>query len=150
MNWDEVYAEHHAALLRRTAARCGNLQAAADIVADVWAKAWQRRESYNPARGSVEAWLNAICRSTIADHYRAQRVKHTALQGEPAAPTESETPDLARAIDALPAHYAAAVRAVYLDDRSFPEAAKAMGCSVGATHKWCVAGVKRLRQMLAA
>jgi DNA-directed RNA polymerase specialized sigma24 family protein len=59
-------------------------------------------------------------------------------------------PELAVAIDALPAHWAAAVRAVYLEDRSFTEAAKVLGCSVGSAFNWARDGMKQLRRVLLA
>ena len=153
IDFDEAHAEHNAALLRMTAARCGDLQAAADIVADVWAKAWQRRATFDPARGSVGAWLYVICRSATAEYYRRVCVKLSALseRDEPtSSPDIGRSSDLAEALDLLPDDWAAAVRAVYLHDRSYPEAAKALNCSVGVTHKRCVAGIKRLKELLAA
>lgn len=151
MNWnfDEAFSAHNSRLLALTARKVGDLQTAADIVATVWAKAWERRASYDPTRGTVGAWLNSIRRSAIADHYRAKR-ETLPLVAEPAAPAEFDRPDLARALESLPEPWADAVRAVYLEDRSFPAAAEALGVSVSTAHKRTLLGLHRLRRILAA
>ena len=151
MNWnfDESFAEHNSRLLALTARKVGDLQTAADIVATVWAKAWERRASYDPTRGTVGAWLNCIRRSAIVDHYRAT-CETLPLVVEPAAPAERDRSDLARALDRLPEPWADAVKAVYLEDRSFPSAAVALGVSVGTAYKRTMLGLQRLRRILAA
>ena len=117
-----------------------------------WAKAWQRRSTYDPARGTVGAWLNCICRSAMADYWRTNRITLLTLQesDEPEALTEDERPDLAEALGGLPDDLAAAVRAVYLEDRTFADAAKSLGLSIGCVHKRTSLGIKRLRKILAA
>ena len=58
--------------------------------------------------------------------------------------------DLLKNIDALPPYLAAAVRLAYIDDRSFPQTAKALGCSIHIAHKRTLLGVQRLRRRKAA
>lgn len=150
MNFDEAYNLHSAELLRYAESRCHDLQAAADIVAETYAKAWKYRANYDAAKGTVKTWLYCICKRVMIDHYRAQPVTLT-LQDhdEPAAPAPSNA-DLEHAIDALPEDQGAAIRAVYYDGRTFPEAAELLGCAVGTVHNRCVAGLKQLRRILAA
>src|SRR5262249_9768672 len=52
------------------------------------------------------------------------------------------------AIDSLPAHYAQAVRSVYLEGRSVREAAEAMDRSERAVHGLCRQGLRGLRDHL--
>jgi len=144
IDFKEIYAEHHAALLRTTTRRCGDLQTAADVCSEAWAKAWRCRASYDPARGTVGAWLNCICRTTMIDHYGRQCVKLLTLVDEPEAPDDPL--DLAAAIGKLPDPWADAIRAVYLEDRSFSAAAKAMT----TLHYRAQKGLQRLRKILAA
>lgn len=55
---------------------------------------------------------------------------------------------LTAAIDALPAELRPAVRVVYVEDRTFIDAAKVLGCSVGTAHNRCVRGLKQLRRIM--
>ena len=150
MNWDfdEAFAQHHGRLLATTARKVGDLQTAADIMAAVWAKAWERRSTFDPARGTVGAWLNCIRRSAIADHYRAKRVT-LPLVTEPAAPSE-DRPDLETAIGKLPGPWSKAVRLIYLEDHTFTSAAKVLGVSTSTAHQRALLGIQRLRRMLLA
>lgn len=150
IDFDATYAEHASRLLAATVKQLdGDLQTAADIMANVWAKAWERRSTFDPARGSVGAWLNCIRRSAIVDHYRTKR-ETMPLVAEPAAQTPKTFDGVVEAIDKLPEPWAVAIRLVYLDDRSFPSAAEALGVSVGCVHRRAVLGLQRLRTILAA
>jgi len=150
MNWnfDEAFSAHHSRLLALTAGKVGDLQVAADVMAAVWAKAWERRSTFDPARGSVGAWLNCIRRSAVVDHYRAKR-ETLPLAAEPAAP-DDDRPDLETAIGKLPEPWAEAVRLIYLEEKTFPEAAKALGLSIGCIHNRTKLGLNRLRRIMAA
>jgi RNA polymerase sigma factor (sigma-70 family) len=46
-----------------------------DIVSDVYVNAWNRIESYDPARGDLLAWLLTMCRSRAIDAMREQRTR---------------------------------------------------------------------------
>lgn len=148
MNFDEAYNHHSAELLRFAESRCNDLQTAADIVAETFGKAWKYRANYDPAKGTVRTWLYTICKRVIVDHYRAQRV--TLPLQDVAAPAPKSDADLAAAIETLPEPWADAIKAVYFDNRTFPEAAELLGCAVGTAHNRCVAGIKQLRRILAA
>lgn len=53
--------------------RVGDAASADDAVSRVFEKALDRLPSYDPARGAVDAWLFAIARSVVADHFRGAR-----------------------------------------------------------------------------
>jgi len=67
---------HHADYLVECARRllAGGFEAA-DIVQDVFMAAWQRADDYDPARGTVRAWLVAMTRSRALDALRARQAK---------------------------------------------------------------------------
>jgi len=155
LDFDAAYAEHHADLLRLTTARCGDVQTAADIVAETWAKAWRRRASYDPARGTAGAWLYRICTRTSQNYFRGKRVKLVSLywSDEPAAPADDLTDDqsdVTNALNKLPEPWADAIRALYLEDRTLPQAAEVLGCSPGTVYNRAKQGLQRLRKILAA
>jgi RNA polymerase sigma-70 factor, ECF subfamily len=47
--------------------------AAEDLTAAVFEKAWRGRDSYRRERGAMSTWMLAIARRAAVDHYRAQR-----------------------------------------------------------------------------
>lgn len=152
IDFDEAYAEHHAALLRTTTRRCnGDLQTAADICSEAWAKAWRLRESYDPARGNVRQWLHRICRSVTIDHFRRERLRlFPRLDCDPPDDDPPDPPDVASALDALPADLAGVVRVVYLEGRPLREAAGVLHRSRTTVQNDVREGLAKLRKILAA
>lgn len=53
--------------------RVGDPAAADDVASRVFEKALDRWETFDPARGEADAWLFAIARSAVQDHFRARR-----------------------------------------------------------------------------
>ena len=76
---DDVYA-YVATLLR-------DRFAAEDVTALAFERAYRRRGSFKPARGSARAWLFGIARNAALDELR-RRGRTTALDAEPPAPEE--------------------------------------------------------------
>lgn len=60
-----------------------------------------------------------------------------------------ELAELVERVDALPAHLALAVRAVYLDDQTIIDAAEALGVPYKTLHYGVAKGLKLLRQTAA-
>jgi RNA polymerase sigma-70 factor (ECF subfamily) len=54
----------------------GNEADAADITQAVFVSAWRGRAGFDPERGALPAWLIAITRRRIADHW-ADRARHS-------------------------------------------------------------------------
>lgn len=52
--------------------RVSDQQTAEDLTSQVFLKAWEKLAQYQP-RGSFMAWLYAIARNTVIDHYRMRR-----------------------------------------------------------------------------
>lgn len=63
-----------------------NPQDAEDILSDVYLKVWQEPQRYDPARGSVLAWLLIMCRSRALDGLRKHKYA-------PCVPLDSEVDD---------------------------------------------------------
>ena len=56
--------------------------AAEDVAAQAYERAYRRRRSYRPSKGSADAWLFGIARNAALDELRRRR-RHAALQVEP-------------------------------------------------------------------
>ncbi len=72
---------------------------AEEVVQETFLTLWNRAELFNPAAGSLPAWLHAIGRNRAVDRLRAagRRPRLVAVTS-PSAPDESETQGLERAI----------------------------------------------------
>ncbi len=57
--------------------------AAEDVTAQAFERAYRRRKSFNPKRGTRRAWLFGIARNAALDELRRRR-RHTELVAEPA------------------------------------------------------------------
>jgi RNA polymerase sigma-70 factor, ECF subfamily len=69
-----VYA-YVASLLRDRAA-------AEDVTSQAFERAYRKRRSYRPGRGSMDAWLFGIARNAALDELRRRR-RHAGFQGDP-------------------------------------------------------------------
>ncbi|WJV46607.1 RNA polymerase sigma factor [Streptomyces flavofungini] len=45
-------------------------QAADDLLAELWLRAYEARRGFDPARGSVRAWLFGVARNVLSAHWR--------------------------------------------------------------------------------
>jgi RNA polymerase sigma-70 factor (ECF subfamily) len=78
----ERWAGDHVEILYRLAFRLlGNAHDAEDVLQDTFRSAWTSRHLYDESR-SERAWLIAILRRRVADHWRRQRDKEVSLGGE--------------------------------------------------------------------
>ena len=81
---DDVYAYVTGLLRDRSAAE--------DVTAAAFERAYRRAASFNPARGTMRAWLFGIARNAALDELR-RRKRHVEMTDEPAAeaaPPEEE------------------------------------------------------------
>jgi RNA polymerase sigma-70 factor, ECF subfamily len=71
--------------------------AAEDVTAQAFERAYRKRRSYRPAKGSMDAWLFGIARNAALDELR-RRKRHAVLQGDPedaASPSPEDQAELA-------------------------------------------------------
>ena len=84
-----VYA-YVASLLRDSSA-------AEEVTAQAFERAYRRRRTFRPARGSADAWLFGIARNAALDELRRLK-RHAALDVEPAAEEQPEASLLRAAV----------------------------------------------------
>jgi len=68
-----LYERHGRALLRFSAAMCRSRQAAEDMVHDTFVELMREPANFDPAQGSVFAYLCGVLRHRISHHYRQQK-----------------------------------------------------------------------------
>ena len=129
----------------------GNDDDAQDLVQEAFMRAYRSRERYDPSR-PFESWLFKIMQNIFLDAVR--RKEHEArvsldspapgaasgwdellpgADADPADEAASRERDalLQRALDALPIHYRSAVALCDVEEMSYEEIARVMGCPVG-------------------
>ena len=80
----EVARRHEVAVHSFLARRAGP-QVAADLLGEVWVRAFAWRGGYDPAYPDARPWLFGIARNVLRSHWRAGRAaEHPAATGDPA------------------------------------------------------------------
>ena len=127
-NRDDVHA-YVAGLLR-------NRAAAEDVTAQAFERAYRRRRSFDPKRGTHRAWLFAIARNAALDELRRRR-RHATLLADPAddaAPPPEQGAEIAvrraalrSAIDSLAPRERELVALKFFAGLTNPEIARVIG-----------------------
>lgn len=83
--------------------KLGDHRDAEDVTQQVFVKAWQGREKFDPDRGSLAAWLVGIARHAAADVIDrrmrdARLAERAAILSDPAAPHRSEADSVTDAL----------------------------------------------------
>jgi RNA polymerase sigma factor (sigma-70 family) len=138
--FERCFREHYARLLAFTMRRVSGQEAAEEVVADIYAVAWRRRDRIPD---SPLPWLYAIATNVIADQYRSTRRRHDLdrrLAHEARAEATGSDPAESLALrDAFAVAFARltgseqeVLRLVAWDGLGVGEAAQVLGCSEGA------------------
>ncbi len=117
-----------------------------DVVQDALARAWSRRSTYDPARGTPAAWLLAI----TADQARRTRTRRRMRVGAPGGSvTDADRDlDLEVALTRLSDRQRLAVDCVYFVGLSVAETAAVMRCAEGTVKSTLSDARSRLRTLL--
>lgn len=154
--WLPLVSGYH---LRRTRSR----ELAFDLTAETFAAIVAEIRRFDPERGAPARWLFEIAEHKLLDSRRRARVESSARSRLRLEPIELEDRDLERVeelasltnagqldrlLAGLPAPQRDAVRARVLDERSYPEIADDMACSVAVVRQRVHRGLSRLRERL--
>lgn len=131
-----------------------------EVIAESVAKAWRRRDTYNPEKASLKTWVAQIARNTLLDFLR--RTKGTGNDSAPGAPVDegrcgepadsgiigSETLErIQGAIDSLPESYSQVIT-LLSEGKGCAEIAEILGCSQNAAAIRCTRARKALMKKL--
>ncbi len=162
-----LYRLHKDAVYRFALLRTGSAAHAADVAQETFLHLMTRPEQYDPARGSIAAWLCGVARN-LARRETASREDATdpddLAADAPAAPElvdadcpaerllASETAEQVRAaLAAVAPHYRDVLILCELSDLSYAEAAQVCGIDIGTVRSRLSRGraqlAKRLSQM---
>lgn len=138
------YRRHAEAILLYLRSRTGDMEAAADLTADVFAAAFASRRRYRPREEPARAWLFGIANNLLAMRRRTQRRSIAARKRLGLPRIEFHDEDLDRAetlvsialrgdvatalVDDLPSVQRDAVIARIIDEREYGDIAREQGC----------------------
>jgi len=157
-----LYRAHGDTIYRFAWALTGSESLAADVLQDTFLGVMQQRLGFDPARGSVAAYLCGMAR-----HIAWKRLGHReqptgdaelladanadpALSAWEALARSQQLDHLYAAIRRLPPHYRDALVLVDLQEWSYAEAAAAMGVDLGTVRSRLARARQRLAQWLGA
>ena len=135
--FEELYRETRDALYAYVAGLLRDRQAAEDVTAQAFERAYRRRRSFNPRRGTRRAWLFGIARNAAIDELR-RRSRQAELVADPAdesAPPEQGAEEafqraaLRSAIASLTARERELVALKFFAGLTNPELASVIGVS---------------------
>ena len=151
----ELYDRFAAQMLGLATRILGNRRDGEDLVHDVFLEAWQRARSYDPARGSVRAWLLLRVRSRAIDRARALASARRFAMVETAAGSDTRAepePGLGgdrerarAALEALPEAQRRVVELCYFEGCSGRDVAERLGIPIGTVKSRLFAAMKGLR-----
>ncbi|MFE7561057.1 sigma-70 family RNA polymerase sigma factor [Kitasatospora sp. NPDC057500] len=105
--------------------------AAAQLTREIFAHVWEHPEAFDPARGSLRAWLGALTHRRAVDRLRARRAQEAGY----AEDAEDEIRAVATAarvqyvVAALPQPLRETIAESYYDGRTYQETARRLGIS---------------------
>lgn len=152
--WRTLYDESFAGLYAYVLWRCAGLRDRADdVTQETWLTAVRRMRSFDPSVGSFASWLRGIAANVLRNHFRREvrRARRTqSLDTEPVAAVSVEREQaerIAQALNALPEHYEAVLRAKYLDGQSVATIAAQRGESPKAVESLLTRARQAFRQV---
>ena len=155
------YRRHVTAVLAYLLSRTGRSDLAADVCAETFARALERRGRFDPARGPGRAWLFAIARSVLIDSFRHGQVEDRArrrLAMPPRSLTDEDLerieelvdasggPDASSLVAGLPDDQREAVLARVVGERSYEEIAAELQVSEAVVRQRVSRGLSTLRR----
>lgn len=143
----DAWARPHLLTMHRFAMRLVGATDAEDLAQVALTQAWRKRETFDPTRGSAQAWLLAIVAGQARRHRRF-------TEGAPADHLDVATTDqaldvdLERAIAALAERQRLAVTLFYTLDLPLNDVAAVMACAPGTVKATLNQARSRLRELL--
>jgi RNA polymerase sigma-70 factor (ECF subfamily) len=118
-----------------------------DVVQEALVRAWKKRSTFDPEKGTIPGWLMAI----TADQARRHRVRRrlpATIDGADVYAAPDDLLDLTAALDTLSERQRLAIDCFYFAGLSVAETAQAMRCSQGTVKSTLDDARTRLRRKL--
>jgi RNA polymerase sigma factor (sigma-70 family) len=153
----ELFDRHVRVVMRYAARRLGDGRAD-DIAAETFRIAFERRATFDPARGDVRPWLLGIATNVIRNHVRDEERRLRALGGVVvdggddvvAEPAIVAAPEVGAALAALEPGDRDALVLVAWEDMTYQQVADALDIPVGTVRSRLHRARQQLRANLSA
>ena len=153
--WENIYDLYSGKVMGYIAARVQRRADAEDLCADVFEKAFRKREAFDESKASISTWIFTITRNTVIDHYRRNRPAEELDENlsddreldENLLNTETLS-ELAGALRALPEEMRDLIVLRYYDGKPLTEVAEIMGLSYGAVKLRHQSALAKLRNAM--
>jgi len=135
-----LYRRRQGGIYRFALQMSGSETIAEDVTQEVFLLLIREGASYDPGRGTVQAFLYGVARNYVLRALDRRRESAMEDEAEPRAAASDTLESLTRAemvnavrqaVLALPAHYREVVVLCDLEEMEYAEAAEALGCAVG-------------------
>ena len=153
----DLYADSGAFVLSYVNGLLKDRYLAEDVVQETMLRAWQHRDQFDPAKGSVRGWLMRVAHNIAMDKVRMRRSRPTEV-AEDSAPEAGITEDHAEAaLTALQVQHALArlspahrgvLEQIYLNGCTAREAAVRLGIPEGTVFSRAYYALRILRREL--
>lgn len=152
----ELYDRYAGALMGVALRRLGDRAEAEEVLHDVFVEAWRSAATYDPARGTVRAWLVTRMHSRALDRLRSPSLaRRDGLDAAPEARAPDEDPAgeldrrrVSAALAALPPEQREVVELAYFAGLSSSEIAARTALPVGTVKSRTAAAFDKLRRAL--
>jgi RNA polymerase sigma-70 factor (ECF subfamily) len=155
---EELFRREWPAVYRLLSLAVPDAAEAQDLTQEVFLRAFERLDRYQPTAAPFRAYLHAIARNLVRERWRRLGVRLVPLEqaaglADPVRVDEHVTETLAieevqRALQALPAEYQRVIRLRLLEGRSTADVAAAMNRSPGAVRVLQYRALAELRNRL--
>ena len=132
---------------------------AEEVLLDVYHDVWRTSATFDPARGTVVAWLMNMTRSRAIDRLRGEQTQKRTpprewsdaveTRGDPSAAEQTQRV-LERSLQALSPDERLAIETAYYREMTYVEVAECLGHPVGTIKTRIRTGLAKLRTLLAA
>lgn len=160
----ELYERQAAPLLGYLYSRVRDAEVAADLLAETFAVAYERRYSFKNTGRPGAGWLYGIARNELSHYFRRRSVDRRALRRlgvvvpplddesiaamEALAEAESRAPALSAAMAEMSGRELEAVELRVVDELAYREIAARLGCTEGSARTRVHRGLARLTDLL--
>ena len=163
LDFEREVLRHRRELIGAGLRMTGSRAEAEDLVQDAVMRAWVFWHRFEPGTNG-RAWMHRILLNTFINGYRRRRRERDILQtvhaqelrdqgwdaSIAAAPGESLGDEVQAALDALPEDFRRVVVLVDLEERSYRDAADAIGCPIGTVMSRLHRARRAMKQQLSS